>query len=119
MKAPIDVLGLSNGARSGLTGFIAGLSRQVRVASRNVTINNLLPGVFDTDRVRSMAAATSKKTGQSVDEIVAARAAVPPARRLGNSDEFGATCAFLCSVHAGYMTGQNLLADGGAFPGTF
>ncbi|MBK7261760.1 MAG: SDR family NAD(P)-dependent oxidoreductase [Rubrivivax sp.] len=119
VKAPIDVLGLSNGARSGLTGFIAGLSRQVRVASRNVTINNLLPGVFDTDRVRSMAAATSKKTGQSVDEIVAARAAVPPARRLGNSDEFGATCAFLCSVHAGYITGQNMLIDGGNYPGTF
>jgi 3-oxoacyl-[acyl-carrier protein] reductase len=119
VKAPIDVLGLSNGARSGLTGFIAGLSRQVRVASRNVTINNLLPGVFDTDRVRSMAAATSKKTGQSVDEIVAARAAVPPARRLGTSDEFGAACAFLCSVHAGYITGQNVLMDGGSYPGTF
>ena len=119
VKAPIDVLGLSNGARSGLTGFIAGLARQARVASRNVTINNLLPGVFDTDRVRSMAAATSKKTGQSVDEIVAARAAVPPARRLGHSDEFGAACAFLCSVHAGYMTGQNVLMDGGSYPGTF
>jgi 3-oxoacyl-[acyl-carrier protein] reductase len=119
VKAPIDVLGLSNGARSGLTGFIAGLSRQVRVASRNVTLNNLLPGVFDTDRVRSMAAATSKKTGQSIDEIVAARAAVPPARRLGKSDEFGAACAFLCSVHAGYITGQNVLMDGGTYPGTF
>ena len=119
VKAPIDVLGLSNGARSGLTGFIAGLSRQVRVASRNVTINNLLPGVFDTDRVRSMAKATAAKTGQSVDEIVAARAAVPPARRLGHSDEFGATCAFLCSVHAGYITGQNVLMDGGMYPGTF
>ncbi len=119
VKAPIDVLGLSNGARSGLTGFIAGLSRQVRVASRNVTINNLLPGVFDTDRVRSMAKATSAKTGQSIDDIVAARAAVPPARRLGTSDEFGAACAFLCSVHAGYITGQNVLMDGGTYPGTF
>ncbi len=119
VKAPIDVLGLSNGARSGLTGFIAGLSRQVRVASRNVTINNLLPGVFDTDRVRSMAKATAAKTGQSIDDIVAARAAVPPARRLGTSDEFGAACAFLCSVHAGYMTGQNVLMDGGNYPGTF
>ena len=119
VKAPIDVLGLSNGARSGLTGFVAGLSRQVRVASRNVTINNLLPGVFDTDRVRSMAAATSKKTGQSVDDIVATRAAVPPSRRLGTSDEFGATCAFLCSAHAGYITGQNVLIDGGTYPGTF
>jgi 3-oxoacyl-[acyl-carrier protein] reductase len=119
VKAPIDVLGLSNGARSGLTGFIAGLSRQVRVASRNVTINNLLPGVFDTDRVRSMAATTSKKTGQRVEDIVAARAAIPPARRLGTADEFGAACAFLCSVHAGYMTGQNVLMDGGTYPGTF
>jgi 3-oxoacyl-[acyl-carrier protein] reductase len=119
VKAPIDVLGLSNGARSGLTGFVAGLARQVRVASRNVTINNLLPGVFDTDRVRSMAAATSKKTGQSVDDIVAARAAVPPARRLGSSAEFGAMCAFMCSAHAGYLTGQNVLLDGGTYPGTF
>jgi len=119
VKAPIDVLGLSNGARSGLTGFVAGVARQVRVASRNVTLNNLLPGVFDTDRVRSMAVATSKKTGQSVDEVVAARAAVPPARRLGRSEEFGAMCAFLCSVHAGYITGQNLLIDGGTYPGTF
>ena len=101
------------------TGFIAGLSRQVRVASRNVTLNNLLPGVFDTDRVRSMAAATATKTGQSVDQIVAARAAVPPARRLGSSEEFGALCAFVCSVHAGYLTGQNLLLDGGSYPGTF
>jgi 3-oxoacyl-[acyl-carrier protein] reductase len=119
VKAPIDVLGLSNGARSGLTGFIAGLSRQARVASRNVTINNLLPGVFDTDRVRSMAATTAAKTGQKPDDIVAARGAATPARRLGNSDEFGATCAFLCSVHAGYITGQNVLIDGGAYPGTF
>ena len=119
VKAPIDVLGLSNGARSGLTGFIAGLSRQARVMSRNVTINNLLPGVFDTDRVRGMAATTAAKTGQNADDIVAARGAATPARRLGNSDEFGATCAFLCSVHAGYITGQNVLIDGGAYPGTF
>ena len=119
VKAPIDILGLSNGARSGLTGFVAGLARQSRLASANVTINNLLPGVFDTDRVRGMAAATSKKTGQSADEIVAARAAAQPARRLGTPDEFGATCAFLCSAHAGYIVGQNLLTDGGAFPGTF
>lgn len=119
VKAPIDVLGLSNGARSGLTGFVAGLARQPRLASRNVTLNGLLPGVFDTDRVRSMAVGTSKKTGQSVDDVIAARAAVPPARRLGTSDEFGAACAFLCSVHAGYITGQNLLMDGGSYPGTF
>ena len=119
VKAPIDVLGLSNGARSGLTGFVAGLARQVRVASRNVTINNLLPGVFDTDRVRGMAKGTAAKTGQSVDEIVAGRAAGLPARRLGTAAEFGATCAFLCSAQAGYLTGQNVLIDGGSYPGTF
>ena len=119
VKAPIDVLGLSNGARSGLTGFVAGVSRQVRVASRNVTINNLLPGAFDTDRIRSMAVATAQKTGQSGDETVAARAAGPPARRLGTAAEFGAACAFLCSAHAGYITGQNVLMDGGNYPGTF
>ena len=119
VKAPIDTLGLSNGARSGLTGFVAGLARQARVASRNVTLNNLLPGVFDTDRVRSMAAATAAKTGQRVDDIVAARAAVPPARRLGTAEEFGAACAFLCSAQAGYITGQNILIDGGSYPGTF
>ncbi|MFT3816417.1 MAG: SDR family oxidoreductase [Rubrivivax sp.] len=119
VKAPIDTLGLSNGARSGLTGFVAGLARQPRLASRNVTLNNLLPGVFDTDRVRGMARATAAKTGQSVDEIVAARAAVPPARRLGTAAEFGAACAFLCSAQAGYITGQNLLIDGGNYPGTF
>jgi 3-oxoacyl-[acyl-carrier protein] reductase len=119
VKAPIDILGLSNGARSGLTGFVAGLARQPRLAEANVTINNLLPGVFDTDRVRTTAAGAAAKSGKSVDEVLAARRASLPARRFGNADEFGAFCAFMCSVHAGYLNGQNILLDGGAYPGTF
>jgi 3-oxoacyl-[acyl-carrier protein] reductase len=119
VKAPIDVLGLSNGARSGLTGFVAGLARQSRLASRNVTINNLLPGAFDTDRLRVTMQGAATKTGQPVAAIAAARARTIPAQRFGQADEFGAYCAFLCSVHAGYVTGQNLLIDGGVFPGTF
>ncbi len=119
VKAPIDVLGLSNGARSGLTGFVAGLARQSRLASRNVTINNLLPGAFDTDRLRVTMQGAATKTGQPVEAIAAARAKTIPAQRFGQADEFGAYCAFLCSVHAGYVTGQNLLIDGGVFPGTF
>src|SRR2546425_606445 len=101
VKAPIDVLGLSNGARSGLTGFVAGVARTTKLASANVTINNLLPGVFDTDRVRGMAKTQSQKTGQSADAIIDARRGGIPARRLGTPDEFGAACAFLCSAHAG------------------
>ena len=119
VKAPIDILGLSNGARSGLTGFVAGLARQSKLASKNVTINNLLPGSFDTDRLRSNFATTSQKTGQPLDAVMDARRQLAPARRFGNAEEFGATCAFLCSVHAGFITGQNLLTDGGAYPGTF
>ncbi len=119
VKAPIDVLGLSNGARSGLTGFVAGLARQSRLASRNVTINNLLPGFFDTDRIRATLAATAAKSGKSIDEVVDARRATIPARRLGTAPEFGAACAFLCSQQAAYITGQNWLLDGGGFPGTF
>jgi len=118
VKAPIDVLGLSNGARSGLTGFVAGVARS-NLAERNVTVNGLLPGWFDTDRVRSMAATTAKRDGVSADSIIDARKRGVPARRLGNIEEFGAACAFLCSIHAGYITGQNLLMDGGAYPGTF
>ncbi len=118
VKAPIDVLGLSNGARSGLTGFVAGVARTSKLASANVTINNLLPGVFDTDRVRSMAVGTAQKTGQSVESIIEGRSKNVPARRLGTPEEFGAICAFLCSQHASYVTGQNILADGGAYPGT-
>lgn len=118
VKAPIDILGLSNGARSGLTGFIAGVARS-NLAARGVTLNNLLPGRFDTDRLTGTLAATAKKTGRSVDEIRAAQQRQIPAGRFGTPDEFGAICAFLCSVHAAYITGQNLLADGGAYPGTF
>ena len=119
VKAPIDVLGLSNGARSGLTGFIAGLARQPALASRNVTINNLLPGAFDTDRLRVTMTGTAQKTGQSIEQVAEARKALAPARRFGTSKEFGAMCAFICSAQAGFLTGQNLLLDGGAYPGTF
>jgi 3-oxoacyl-[acyl-carrier protein] reductase len=119
VKAPIDVLGLSNGARSGLTGFVAGLARQSRLAAANVTVNNLLPGVFDTDRVRGTSAGAAAKLGKSVEEVLAQRRATIPAKRFGTADEFGAFCAFLCSAHASYLTGQNILLDGGAYPGTF
>ncbi len=118
VKAPIDVLGLSNGARSGLTGFVAGVARS-KLAARGVTVNGLLPGWFDTDRVRTMVANTAKRDGVTEQSILEARKRGVPAQRLGNIEEFGATCAFLCSVHAGYITGQNLLMDGGAYPGTF
>ena len=119
VKAPIDILGLSNGARSGLTGFVAGVARQSQLASRNVTINALLPGPFDTDRLRATMAGAAAKTGKSLDEVMDARRKLNPTGRFGNAEEFGATCAFLCSQHAGYITGQNLLLDGGGFPGTF
>jgi 3-oxoacyl-[acyl-carrier protein] reductase len=119
VKAPIDVLGLSNGARSGLTGFVAGLARQTRLAAANVTVNNLLPGVFDTDRVRSTSAGAAAKLGKTVDQVLAQRRATIPAQRFGTADEFGAFCAFMCSAQAGYLTGQNILLDGGAYPGTF
>ena len=119
VKAPIDILGLSNGARSGLTGFIAGLARQSRLVSRNVTINNMLPGPFDTDRLRSTMVGAAQKSGKSLDDVMDARRQQNPAHRFGTAEEFGALCAFLCSVHAGYITGQNLLLDGGAYPGTF
>ena len=119
VKAPIDVLGLSNGARSGLTGFVAGLARQPALASRNVTLNNLLPGFFDTDRIRSTMAAAASKSGKTIDEVLDVRRGNIPARRLGTAQEFGAACAFLCSAQAGYITGQNWLLDGGAYPGTF
>jgi 3-oxoacyl-[acyl-carrier protein] reductase len=118
VKAPIDILGLSNGARSGLTGFVAGLARSA-VAGQGVTLNNLLPGKFDTDRLKATLAGAAQKSGQTVDEIRAAQQRQVPARRLGTPEEFGAICAFLCSVHAGYITGQNILPDGGLYPGTF
>ena len=119
VKAPIDILGLSNGARSGLTGFVAGLARQPRIASRNVTINALLPGPFETDRLRATMAGAAAKSGKSIEAVMDERRALNPARRFGTPSEFGAACAFLCSVHAGYITGQNILLDGGAYPGTF
>jgi len=119
VKAPIDTLGLSNGARSGLTGFVAGLARQSRLAAANVTINNLLPGWFETDRVRTTMQAAAAKSGQSVEAMMDKRRAGIPARRLGTPAEFGAFCAFICSAQAGYLTGQNILVDGGGYPGTF
>ncbi len=118
VKAPIDILGLSNGARSGLTGFVAGVARSP-IAARGVTINNLLPGKFDTDRLAGTFAATAQKLGKSEEEVRALQAQQVPAKRFGTPEEFGAICAFLCSVHAGYITGQNVLADGGVYPGTF
>ncbi|MBQ1766713.1 MAG: SDR family oxidoreductase, partial [Aquincola sp.] len=116
---PIDVLGLSNGARSGLTGFVAGLARQSRLAGRNVTLNNLLPGAFDTDRLRKTMQAGAAKSGVSVDDMADRRRQGIPAQRFGSAEEFGAICAFMCSAQAGYLTGQNILLDGGAYPGTF
>ncbi|MFM7484191.1 MAG: SDR family NAD(P)-dependent oxidoreductase [Burkholderiaceae bacterium] len=117
VKAPIDILGLSNGARAGLTGFIAGLSRTT--AHKNVAINNMLPGQFETDRLRATFEASAKATGQEIETLIAARRNGNPAKRFGTIEEFGATCAFLCSVHAGFTNGQNILLDGGAYPGTF
>lgn len=117
VKAPIDVLGLSNGARSGLTGFVAGLAR--KTVAHNVTINNLLPGQFDTDRLKTTLGPAAKAAGKSLDEMLAARQLQIPAKRFGTPSEFGAFCAFMSSVHAGYLTGQNILLDGGNYPGTF
>ncbi len=119
VKAPIDILGLSNGARSGLTGFVAGAARAQRLAASNVTINNLLPGAFDTDRLRGTLQGAAKKTGQPLEAVTEVRRKGIPAQRFGHPDEFGATCAFLCSAHASYITGQNVLIDGGAYPGTY
>ena len=118
VKAPIDVLGLSNGARSGLTGFVAGLARS-NIAARGVTINGLLPGAFDTDRLHGAMQGTAAKTGQPLEAVLAKRAAGIPAQRFGTWEEFGRVCAFICSVHTAYLTGQNILLDGGAYPGTF
>ena len=118
VKAPIDILGLSNGARSGLTGFVAGVARSP-LAAQGVTINNLLPGSFDTDRLTANFQVAASKTGNSVDAIADARRKNIPAQRFGTPEEFGAICAFLCSTQAGYITGQNVLADGGAYPGTY
>ncbi|NQV46318.1 MAG: SDR family oxidoreductase [Rhodospirillaceae bacterium] len=117
VKAPIDILGLSNGARSGLTGFIAGISR--KTVRDNVTINNILPGPFDTDRLNANLEVSAKAAGKSIDAMRSERMASNPAGRFGDPSEFGELCAFICSAQAGYITGQNLLIDGGGFPGTF
>jgi 3-oxoacyl-[acyl-carrier protein] reductase len=117
VKAPLAGLDLSSGARAGLTAFCAGVARSV--ADKNVTINSILPGAFDTDRLRGMLSKTSEKTGKSITQVAADRVATIPARRFGDPAEFGAACAFLCSAQAGYITGQNLLIDGGFFPGAF
>jgi 3-oxoacyl-[acyl-carrier protein] reductase len=117
VKAPIAELGLSNGARSGLTGFVAGLSR--RTVKDNVTINGLLPGAMWTDRLRGNIEFHAKKSGKSVEEAKRAREAAIPAGRFGTAEEFGQYCAYLCSAQASYITGQNLLIDGGNYPGTF
>ena len=116
VKAPIEILGLSNGARAGLTGFVAGIAR--KTVRHNVTINNLLPGPFDTDRLRSNIETVAESTGRPFDEIMNERMAANPAGRFGDPAEFGEACAYLCSQQAGYITGQNLLLDGGASPGT-
>ncbi len=116
VKSPIGHLGLSNGARAGLTGFVGGLARQV--ARHNVTINNLLPGPFLTDRLRTTQAAAAKQSGRSVEEEIAARATTNPTGRFGDPAEFGDACVFLCSANAGYIVGQNLVLDGGAFNST-
>ena len=118
VKAPIDILGLSNGARSGLTGFVAGVARS-SIAAQGVTINNVLPGKFDTDRLASTHKVAADKTGKNLADIRAVQQAQIPAGRFGTAEEFGAVCAFLCSVQAGYITGQNILPDGGLYAGTF
>lgn len=117
VKAPISILGLSNGARSGLTGFVAGLARET--VAQNVTINNLLPGSFETDRLKSTVDSYAKKLGVSADQVRQQQMQASPAKRFGDPAEFGALCAFLCGTQAGFITGQNLLLDGGAYPGTF
>jgi 3-oxoacyl-[acyl-carrier protein] reductase len=117
VKAPIPILGLSNGARSGLTGFVAGLARQT--IAHNVTINNILPGMFETETLRKRSEAAAKMQGKTPEQIHAERMKTIPAGRFGNPDEFGALCAYICSAQASFITGQNFLIDGGAYAGTF
>jgi 3-oxoacyl-[acyl-carrier protein] reductase len=117
VKMPLAGLDLSSGARAGLTAFLAGVARSV--AASNVTINFVLPGTFETDRFRSNMEMTAKKRNISIDAAWTERIGTVPAKRIGKPDELGAACAFLCSDHAGYITGQNLLIDGGVFPGAF
>ena len=117
VKSPIPELGLSNGARTGLTGFVAGLAR--KTVRHGVTVNNLLPGPFDTDRLRANLEFNARAAGKSYEEVRRAREEANPAGRFGTIEEFGDACAWLCSAQAGFVTGQNLLLDGGAYPGTF
>jgi 3-oxoacyl-[acyl-carrier protein] reductase len=117
VKTPQLELGLSNGPRSGLVGFVAGLARQT--VARNVTINNLLPGIFDSGAQRAHVGALVEGSGKTFEELWRERAESNPAKRFGRPDELGAYCAFLCSQHAGFITGQNLLIDGGSYPGTY
>ena len=117
VKSPIPELGLSNGARTGLTGFVAGLAR--KTVRHGVTVNNLLPGPFDTDRLRANLEFNARAAGKSYEEVRRARMEANPAGRFGTIEEFGDACAWLCSAQAGFVTGQNLLLDGGAYPGTF
>lgn len=117
VKMPIEGLDLSSGARAGLTAFLAGVCRQL--APHGITINNLLPGKMDTDRLKGGFVRTAEQTGKSLDEVRAEQAAGIPAQRFGTAEEFGQTCAFLCSRHAGYITGQNILMDGGLYPAAF
>jgi 3-oxoacyl-[acyl-carrier protein] reductase len=117
VKAPIEELGLSNAARSGLTGFVAGLAR--KTVRHNVTINNILPGQFLTDRLRSRFAINAKAAGQPLEQLLEARSKVIPAGRFGDPSEFGELCAYVCSAQAAFITGQNFLIDGGTYPGTY
>ena len=117
VKAPIDIFGLSNGARSGLTGFVAGIARNT--VRHNVTINNLLPGPFDTDRLRSNVEGRAETAGVPYEEMRARLMDANPAGRFGTAEEFGDACAYLCSAQAGFITGHNLLLDGGSYPGTY
>lgn len=115
VKQPAAILGLSNGARAGLTGFVGGLAREV--ARHNVTLNNVLPGQFDTDRLRALQRKSAETSGRDVESVREQGRRQIPAGRFGDPEEFGAACAFLCSAQAGYITGQNILLDGGQFPG--
>lgn len=117
VKAPIDILALSNGARSGLTGFIAGIAR--KHVAQNVTINNILPGMFETETLRKRSEAAATMQGKTMQEIHDGRKKTIPAGRFGDPSEFGDLCAFICSAQAGFITGQNFLIDGGNYPGTF
>jgi len=116
VKMPIEILGLSNGARAGLTGFVSGLARQT--VAHNVTINNLLPGPFATDRLLQTAERLARDSGKNIEQVMTARKAAVPAGRFGEPDEFGQACAFLCGAKSGFICGQNLVMDGGIYPGT-